>query len=247
MEQITLCDGKRWAIYIDIQGFGNLWVKGDIALVALNELMVGLFRIGTKIYPDFPNRLFGHQFGDGFLIVSDCYERSLERCVVIAIALLRHTAAAGCFARAAIVEGEMQGINGCYPDEVMQGLQCGYIPMGDGLMTIIPAMGTALIQGVRLDKAAAKGPLLIVGKKEIDRLPRDLDLTETIGDENIFSINWITYQSSLLSSIQDRASLSCPSRTEIQVSLQQYCNENQEVSKMWVDNVSLYLLSSENK
>ena len=243
MEEIGLCNARRWAIYIDIQGFSNLWDKEDIAFTALNELMLGIFRVGKIIYPSFPNRLFAHQFGDGFLVVSDSYERSLERCAVIAIALLRHTAATGCFARAAIIEGKMLDINGCYPDEVMQELHNGCISMGEGLMTIIPAMGSALIQGVKLDKMAAKGPLLIVEKEKIDRLPSDLDKTQTIDDGNIVSINWITYQSTLLSDIQNRANLSSPSSADIQISLRQYCKKNQGSLEEWAGNVNRYLIS----
>lgn len=233
---------NRWAIYIDIQGFGTLWDESDKALVALNELMCAIFRIGKNYYPGSPNRLFAHQFGDGFLIVSEFEEESLERCVTITIAILRHVSAVGCFAKAAIVEGNMLDVKGCYPDEVMVDLNSNLVvDLGEGLMTITPVMGTALIRGVKLDKTSPKGPLLVIEKKKIDRLPQGLT-TSDAGDRGV-SINWITYQSDLLSDIQRCTKLSSPSKAEMEKLLRQYCKENEKIPIEWVQNVNKFLLS----
>ena len=114
---------ERWAIYIDIQGFSVLWDIEDQVLLSLGELMRAITGIGRLCYPDSPDRLFAHQFGDGFLVISDFGEESLERCTTIAIALLRHVAASGRFAKAAIVEGQMSDIKNCYPKEVLDCLE----------------------------------------------------------------------------------------------------------------------------
>lgn len=236
---------KRWAIYIDIQGFSSLWKNGDTALLALCELMLAIFRVGNSYYPKVPDRLFAHQFGDGFLIISDFEEMSLERCVTIAIALLRHVSVTGCFAKAAIIEGDMQGINGCYPEEVMRNTDDGSIvPMGEGLMTTVPVMGTALIRGVKLEKNSPKGPLLVIEKEKFDRLPQGLSTSDA--GEEVVSINWITYQSKLLSDLQRRANLKSPSKIEIEKSLLQYCNVHEKIPEEWVQNVNKYLLSQED-
>jgi len=204
--------------------------------------MRAIFRIGKNCYSSSPDRLFAHQFGDGFLIVSEFEEGSLERCVTIAIALLRHVSATGCFAKAAIVEGDMLDIKGCYPDEVMDNLNSNsLVDMGEGLMTITPAMGGALIQGVKLDKNSPKGPLLIIEKEKIDRLPQGLS-TRDAGEE-VVSINWIAYQSNLLSDVQRRANLTPSSKTEMEKLLLQYCKEHEKIPKEWVQNVNKYLLS----
>lgn len=242
MEEISLDCGKRWAIYIDIQGFGTLWGEGDKALLALCELMRAIYRIGTICYPSSPERLFAHQFGDGFLVVSDFEEESLERCVTIAIALLRHVAPTGCFAKASIIEGGMQGINGCYPEEVMSNSDNdSVVILGEGLMTIVPVMGTALIRGVQLDKKSPKGPLLVIEKVKIDRLPQGVSTSDA--GEEIVSINWITYQSNLLSDIQRRANLKSPSKTDMEELLLQYCKEHKKLPEVWVENVTKYLLT----
>jgi hypothetical protein len=234
---------NRWAVYIDIQGFGTLWDESDKPLEALKELMRAIFRIGRQCYPNSPNRLFAHQFGDGFLVVSEFEERSLERCVTVAIAILRHVSVAGCFAKAAVVEGDMLDIKGWYPNEVMDNLDgSSVIDLGEGLMTITPVMGTALIQGVRLDKVSPKGPLLVIGKEKIDRLPQGLDISDV--DGNVASINWITYQSELLSTVQQLANLMAPTRGEMEESIRRY-GKGDKVPEGWVENANELLLSEQ--
>lgn len=110
----------RWCIYIDILGFGGLW-ESDMtkALRTLRELMNAIIQIGKQVYPIEGDRLFVHQVGDGFAIVSDFHEDSLERPISIAITLMRHVVAyTGYFASAAIAEGDFSGIRSCYPEEV---------------------------------------------------------------------------------------------------------------------------------
>jgi hypothetical protein len=102
-------------------------------------------------------------------------------------------------------------------------------------------MGTALIRGVKLDKNPPKGPLLIIEKEKIDRLPQGLSTSDA--GEEVVSINWITYQSDLLSDIQRRANLKSPSHIEMEESLLRYCKENEKNLEEWVKNVHKYLLS----
>ena len=244
MEEAGLNCKNRWAIYIDIQGFGTLWDKGDEAILALGELMRAIFRIGKICFPNSPDRLFAHQFGDGFIIVSDFEEEKLERCVTIAIALLRHVSSTDCFAKASIVEGAMMDIKGLYPGEVMDTLDSNsHIDLGNGLMTITPVMGGALIQGVKLDKKSPKGPLLVIEKEKFDRLPQGVFISDA--GEDVVSINWITYESILLSKIQREANLWSPSKTDIKKLLLQYCKKHENLPEVWVKNVNKYLFSQE--
>ena len=81
----------RWCNFIDILGFSQLWESDQSrALHALRELMGAIYRIGTRVYPHEVKRLFVHHLGDGFAIVSDFGEASLERPLGIAAALMRH-------------------------------------------------------------------------------------------------------------------------------------------------------------
>ena len=74
---------NRWAIYIDIVGFSALYPEGNDALWALNKLMLAIHRIGKNVFIEPPDRLFAHQLGNGFLIVSDFHEESLDRAAVV--------------------------------------------------------------------------------------------------------------------------------------------------------------------
>ncbi len=105
----------RWCMYIDILGFSQLWEsKQSKTLHALGVLMQSIYRVGTRVYADEGERLFVHHMGDGFAIVSDFEEASFERPLGIAAALMRHLASTGAFA-AAVSEGELSDITGCYP------------------------------------------------------------------------------------------------------------------------------------
>ena len=114
----------RWSIFVDLEGFSELWNRGeDQILWSLSELMHSIFLIGGHCFPDSPERLFAHQLGDGFVIVSEFHEYSLDRCTTIAIAIMRHVAATGRLARGAIAEGSFSDIQGCYPKEILKSLK----------------------------------------------------------------------------------------------------------------------------
>ena len=183
MTKPTVPTGQKepWSILIDMEGFSNLWEredreredreKGDQTLWSLGELMRGVFRIGG-CYPS-PDSLFlAYQMGDGFLIVSDRHEESLARAATIAAALLRYVAKFGRFAKAAIAEGEVADITGCYPKEVTEHQKkdgCVHLPSG-GLMTLSPVMGNGLIRAARIQKTSPPGPLLTIEKSKLERL-----------------------------------------------------------------------------
>ena len=118
--------------------------------------MDAIYRIGTYVYPDERSetgeRLFVHQTGDGFAILSDFHEYSLERPIAIATALMRYVVAStGNFASASISEGGFADISNCYPEELRRCLNGGSrTNLGSGIMTLFPVMGTALIRAYKL-------------------------------------------------------------------------------------------------
>ena len=108
----------RWCIFVDILGFSQLWEAEQMkALHSLRELMLAIYRIGARVYTNQGERLFVHHMGDGFAIVSDFGEASLERPLSIAATLMSHVATTGMFAAAAVAEGKFSDITGCYPKE----------------------------------------------------------------------------------------------------------------------------------
>ncbi len=224
----------RWSIYIDIEGFSALWERENQVLRSLGELMRAIFRLGRLCYPRVPDRLFAHQFGDGFVVVSDFHEESLERCATVAVALMRHVAASGRLARGAIAEGELSDIQGCYPKEVLDSLdeRNRTVSLDMGLMTINPVMGTALIRAVRVDKVAPRGPLLTIELSKNPRLGPSVPLRLITGT-GLSSIDWVHMNSDLLSSLQHKASLNSPSPADLEVMLADYCREHHDVPDEW--------------
>lgn len=226
----------RWCIYIDILGFSRFWeCDRTKAFISLRSLMSVIHRIGTKVYPEEPERLFVHQMGDGFAIVSDFGETSLERPIAIAIALLRHVATTGTFAAAAIAEGDHSDITGCYPREVTDGSDGKRVRLGAGLMTLLPVMGSAFVRAYGINNAAPPGPFLIVSSAHRKRSPDHLtfrEITSRTG-ESLASIDWVHAESALLSDIQVKAEIGTPSPDELVREIKNYCSLYSSIGDKW--------------
>ncbi len=202
------------------------------ALITLNKLMNGIIQIGTQVYSDelaAGDRLFVHQVGDGFAIVSDSYESLLERPISIAIALMRHVVATtGHFASASIAEGDLADIQGCYPVHPQNGI----IKLGGGIMTTFSVMGTAFIRAHKLSNAAKPSwPFLIMPESSRDRVPDDL--YAKTAPCSILSINWIESQSPLIANIQSVAGLQDLSPREFRQKIRDYDLLHSEIVRKW--------------
>ena len=230
----------RWALHVDVEGFGAKWDDTMEAFRGLNALMQGIFWIGDRTYREPPDRLFAHQFGDGFLVVSDFHETELHRAVLVAIALLRHVLSQGATAKAAIAEGELSDIVGCYPEEIRKQPDRDHIIFGSGVMTVFPVMGTALINTVAIDKQSPSGPLLTVDPTNRHRLPLDVPVHPT--DSGILSLNWLLADPAGLEELQRSAGMARHSKAERVAQLQRYIAANQGLSERWKGNAERYLL-----
>ena len=235
----------RWCTFIDILGFRKLWESRQCkALNALRELMGAIHRVGTRVYPSEGERLFVHQMGDGFAIVSDFEERSFERPLGIASALMRHLASTGTFAAAAVAEGEFSDIIGCYPEEVIKDSEDGHVVrLGGGLMTLSRVMGTAFIRAYHLNAHAPSGPFVIVSEAHKDRVTGGFEFRPVQGkrDSKLVSIDWMRAESPTIARIQGTAALSLPKAEELVQAIQSYCAECPTVREKWSDNLRTLL------
>lgn len=222
---------KRWSIYIDIEGFGARYDQTMAALAPLNALMEGIYLIGSKKYHDDINRLFAHQFGDGFVIVSCFGEESLDRATSIAIALMRHVLASGGLAKASISEGGFSDIKNCYPKPVIDNEHDGAVCIGAGLMTIIPVMGTALINAVSVDKRSPSGSLITIDSTNKVRISSNFQLNGI--ENNLHSINWLIDEHDLVSEIMTESGLNVQSEGQRVKMLQKYIKEN-KLKPNWI-------------
>ena len=226
---------ERWAIFIDIQGFGSLWSDENRGLFALRDLMTGIYRIGKHVYPETPYRFFAYQLGDGFILSSDFGFESLATPVAISIALLRHVAAGYGLAKAAIAEGDMADIHGCYPKEVLaSSTDTSTVAMGAGVMTLFPVMGTGLIRAYGLMNRAPTGPLLILQRDFRARI----SLTgpfRTVPNTDLLTLDWVHVDDPLASEIQQKAALNHASVSSLEAKIRDYCR-NTSVPKAWRTN-----------
>jgi hypothetical protein len=232
----------RWALYVDVEGFGAKWNETTTdAFRGINGLMEGIFRIGVHCYAEPPDRLFAHQFGDAFLLVSDFHESVLDRAVLVGFALMRQLLALGEIAKCTMDEGELSDISNCYPEAIRKRYNSGHIDVGAGLMTITPVMGTALIRTAAIQKRVS-GPLFAVRKALADRVSPSFGRTD-IGGGELVSLNWLRGEPPGLRELQDAAGL-LRSAEEVRVNqLRSYLQQNSTVSADWTANATTHLIA----
>lgn len=226
---------QRWCVYIDVLGFSELWEQDQPKAVgALRQLMRSIYRIGTRVYPREGERLFVHHLGDGFAIASDFGEVSLERPISIAVALMRCVASVGMFAAAAIAEGDLADITGCYPTEVMQSSKDNRVNLGMGIMTLSSVMGTAFIRAYRFSHHAPSGPLITIPICYRDRVPATALVRETEWNgTQLLSVDWLRTELPSLSQIQQGAGLCAPTSDALAKALQDYLRHNARLRPKW--------------
>ena len=183
----------RWSIFIDIEGFSEIYKqKEERAIILLGELMRCICRVGCRVFPEHHHRIFAHQVGDGFVIVSYASVSTLSQPIAISIAIMRtmlflHFGAT----RVGISDGNFGDYYSCYPEEVRQlKEEHALLKIGYGIMTISQVMGDALINSYKIQSKAPKGPCLIVDLRLKEYIPDDgLVIGKT--EEGVIAIDWI--------------------------------------------------------
>ncbi|MBN8733764.1 MAG: hypothetical protein J0L64_24730 [Acidobacteria bacterium] len=231
---------ERWSIFIDIEGFSALWEHDDQVLRSLGDLMEGIYKIGCRCYPNPPDRIFAHQLGDGFIILSDVSSDSLDVPIAISVALMRHVGAGGRFASSAITTGGFADIASCYPPSIRTAIgDDGRVPMGSGMLTVFPVMGTALIRAYGLGKKAPRGSLLALKVSDKPRIPAGF-LLQQPHESDIVLVDWIHSQSALVSHLQAEAGLRAPEARELERAVLGYCDDR-NVPTRWRENTITFL------
>jgi len=163
----------RWVLWVDVEGFSYLYREKDSFIeIQLKELQSDLFKIGNDIFPQYSERLFIHQVGDGFVIKPTIGEENLDRPISITIALLRMTLMRGACLKIALGEGSISDVTGLWQKEIQDKYENNMVRIGEGIMTLFPIMGDGLIDAYNYSKCAS-GPLLIVRDDLRDCLPKD--------------------------------------------------------------------------
>jgi hypothetical protein len=234
----------QWSLYIDIEGFSATYETDTQALVSLGALTEAIYQVGSRGYPETPERLFAHQLGDGFVVVGDFGQATLEQPVTVAVILIRAVLQAGGAAKGAISEGGFSDTLGCLPESVqnLYGRSDGApIPLGNGLMTILPVMGTALINSHRLlhSNDTPSGPLLVLRRSDEERLP---SWVKTTASDSKAVVDWIHSSSPSLDEVARAAGLPVSSPASMEARLRAYIDKSR-TPQHWRDNAERFLLS----
>jgi hypothetical protein len=202
------------------------------AFRGLNTLMQGIYWLGDRVYPESSHRLFAHQFGDGFLITSTYREESLDRAILICIALMRHGLDNGAIFKSAVSEGKISDIKSCYPPEIRNASDKSHIIFGSGVMTVFPVLGEGLINSVAVDKKSPSGPILAVEDKNRDRISavfRKFDCPK-----KLITVNWLLGEYDELTSIQTKAGFRNPDEAARIEQMEAYLEANDGIKDEWV-------------
>ena len=223
---------NRWSIYIDVEGFSEIYrLRQRRAIQALSDLMEALFLVASKKFPRALERLFIHQFGDGFVIVSDFIEPNPQRPIAICLAVMRHLIGRGMATKAAISGGDFADISSCYPDTVLAVSQDRrYVNVGEGVMTIIPIMGMALIAPHKLANRRS-GALLLLDPIIFASLPMGV-----IGQPGSpIVIDWVHSVFPLVGEIAETAGFVTADASVAEAHLRRYIDENQSTLRAdWI-------------
>lgn len=229
---------KRWGLNIDVEGFSHLYEHSEdgktAAIFALRDLMDAVVKVGRFAYPGDPtknesDRIFAHQFGDGFILVSNFKEADAERCISIGVSLMRHMAMLGHATKCAISTGDMSDIKGCYPSAV-RASDHGTVVLGAGLLTTIPVMGTALTKAHKLG-ARVSGNVLVLDLTQFSSYPSDWIYKI---DGNIGFVDWRKNELPLPREISEKAGLSFGTEAELLEKFNSYVMREPRPSKKWI-------------
>lgn len=228
----------RWSIWIDIEGFSAQWSQERRSMRGLGFLMSGILTLGETVFPADGDRLFAHQFGDGFIIVSDFHEPDLERCAAVAVSLMRHVALHGFMARAAIAEGDYADVSGLWPraieDARRRCASTSTIALGSGLMTLLPTMGTALIEAKKLDeKCRTRGAVLAISSERATRVPVGFPRRQADDQPDVTTIDWVHATSPVIDRIAS-AGIGASDVEAVAVAARSYLG-SQTLNQAWKD------------
>ncbi len=213
---------QRWAIYIDLEGTAKIYEQDEIRFfTSFNALTDCVCRIGSRAYPRTPSRLFVHQVGgDGFVIVSEFREGSPEVPLAIGVILMQSVLVAGGVAKSGISQGTFADVRACVPALRSYPAEDGRLRLGDGIMTVFPVMGTALINAHRLATGEPRGARLAVDAAMVNHMPDGVVLAHS--ETDFIIVDWVHTRTRETERILSDAGIEIPSVGELQERLLAY-------------------------
>ena len=214
---------QRWAIYIDIEGTSKIYPHNHVQFFrAVDALFDAVCRIGSRVCPEEPDRLFVHQTGgDGLIIVSELSRRSPELPIAIAIILMRTVLAAGSVAKAGISHGEFGDVQSCFPSlRSYPSDEQGRRRLGRGIFATLPVMGTALVNAHRVAKGPPRGARLAVDRTMIHDIPPGVFVSNEGIDAVV--VDWVHAAMPTIDEVMAKAGISLPTPSDLRQRLLAY-------------------------
>jgi hypothetical protein len=242
---------ERWSLFFDIEGFSNF---NKMKRYRSFDLLIStIYKIGSQVYPNSPDRLFVHHIGgDSIIIVSDFSEEDLLRPISIAIVLQRILIANNYIGKAGISVGDFADVSGTWTnfyklvekdlpkkevlgDLITEEYDKHKIFLGDGLITLIPVLGDSLVNSYKTQKNGPRGPNIIVSNVIEEKVPQKYVKYKT---KFYTLINWVSISSTQVDSICNKIGESKLLDTDfIQKKYENYLNRiENDVSNEWLEN-----------
>lgn len=227
---------NRWSLFIDIEGFSKAYPENMVrALRPLCNLMEGIFYVGSQVCPETPNRLFAHQIGDAFIVVSEFAERSPEMPIAIGIFLLRHIINSGGMGKCTISQGDFGDIRGCFPEIIRDNMDnSATVRIGDGKMYLHPVMGSALINSHEFGKKES-GSLLILDNNLPQPFPSGVVVSKTASSYHV--VDWVHSSTQEIDEIMLKTGVRHPNTSKTTSLIKDYIEKNNDGLKPdWIRN-----------
>jgi len=222
---------NRWAIFLDVEGVTKIYPRDHLKFFVPFDAMLGaLCRVGAKVYPETPVRLFAHQVGgDGLVVVSEFAEGRPIVPISLAVLLMQVLLVSGAVAKGGISEGDLSDVTGCFPS-VREPCTAddGVGRLGGGLLTLFPVMGTALINSHRFATRLPRGCRLGVDSALMDHVPPGVVVTQRDGE--LVVVDWIHTETTTMNRIKEKIGLRLPTCHEREALLVSYVRGTGELA-----------------
>jgi len=227
---------QRLAVYIDIEGFSAIYrASEDRGFEALRRLMLGVYEVWSRFIGEDADRLFAHQFSDGFLILQDDWRSTIDRGVAVAVGLMRYLLAWGFVGRAGIATGDFSDISSLYRAVQREAKQQRPRPDPPGVMTTARVMGDALINAYNVQTNGYSGPLLFVQPGLRNRITGQ-HLVLQADAQRLLVVDWIRSDVPFLDEVLrvlDRGAFTASLLSEL---LDRYVGAHSSLSAAWREN-----------
>lgn len=253
MDWLTFKQRRRanhqgWAIYIDVEGFSKFLDTDSNehvgrGLGGLQRLTTALWNIGALAYPGKDpgqpaERLFMHQFGDGYLIWPDSWEDTFDRPLMICVAVMRSLMVSGTAIKASISCGSLGDVLGVYAHEIKDQVEDGAARIGSGVMRFTQVLGTALSNAYKCG-SRLRGAQLIVDHRAIPKksFPSWLAWSSAAAgaDDTWSAVDWVHGTSPQLERLCQVSKIRYPTPTEVETAVVSYMQMSPRPPKEWCE------------